>query len=347
MLSRCASSGSLRESGLRQASTMVSRRFIPSRLDGVENVQDYQPGGFHPISIGDAFEQGRFGVLHKLGFGGSSTVSLARDQQNRSLVTLKALRADMSSSSAVNQIPELVISQKLKATESKATNFQTVDHHFSVRGPNGTHFFFVTPFAEPSISAMYDCPGRTIGSRRLRADLARKAAKQTAEAVHHMHCAGIVHGDLTTSNILFRPSARMLAGSDAEVYAYLGEAETEAVGTCDRQLVGPHAPTMLVEPVQNSRLSDASLLEENIIVSDFGQAGFEADVWSLGCAIFEIRAGFPLFESFLGSDDGILKQTVEMLGRLPDPWWNAFGKRGLCFEEDGQHKNEEQKRAGT
>ncbi|KAJ6458679.1 hypothetical protein C8R47DRAFT_1081604 [Mycena vitilis] len=50
--------------------------------------------------------------------------------------------------------------------------------------------------------------------------------------------------------------------------------------------------------------------------------GLEADVWALGCAIFEIRAGFPLFESF-------------------------FGKN--CFEEDGEPKSVEvpQERAST
>jgi len=105
---------------------------------------------------------------------------------------------------------------------------------------------------------------------------------------------------------------------------------------------------MLVAPIQNSKMSDATLLQEAIIVSDFGQsyivasspssyepgtvmnyqspearfegrAGFEADIWVLGCAIFEIRAGFTLFESFLGSDVDILRQMVETLGRLPDP----------------------------
>src|SRR5258708_87233 len=65
---------------LRQASTMVAPRFIPSRLYNIEEIEDYQPGGYHPISIGDTFDQGRYRILHKLGFGGSSTVWLARDQ---------------------------------------------------------------------------------------------------------------------------------------------------------------------------------------------------------------------------------------------------------------------------
>jgi serine/threonine-protein kinase SRPK3 len=60
-----------------------------------------------------------------------------------------------------------------------------------------------------------------------------------------------------------------------------------------------------------------------------GRAGFEADIQMVGWAIFEIRASFTLFERFLGGDDDILKQTVETLGRLLDPWRNAFEERAL------------------
>ena len=176
---------------------MMAPRFIPSRLDVIENIEDYQPCGYHPISVGDTFDHGRFRVLHKLGFGGSSTVWLARDQREEGrIVTLKAMRADVTSSKVPNEIPELAISQKLRESlpPSLSVDFQTVDYHFFVQGPNGSHLFLVFPLAGPSILAMSDSPGRTAGSRRLRADLARKVAKQTAMMIHHMHCIGVVHG---------------------------------------------------------------------------------------------------------------------------------------------------------
>ena len=49
-----------------------------------------------------------------------------------------------------------------------------------------------------------------------------------------------------------------------------------------------------------------------------GRVRFEADIWMLGCVLFEIRTGFSLFVSFMGSEIEVLKQTVETLGRLPD-----------------------------
>lgn len=180
------------------------------------------------------------------------------------------------------------------------------------------------------------------------------------------------HLVLTTSNILFRPSPYVTEWSDAEVYSRLSNPERENVITRDGNPPGPHAPAMLVAPIQNHRQSHASL-QETTIISDFGQSnvvtcpqpsyepgtvlnyqspetrfegrtGFEADIWTLGRAIFEIRAGFSLFESFMGSDVDIFKQTVEMLGRLPDVWWvlsNSvhFGSGGMDGQRASRIKN--------
>lgn len=48
-----------------------------------EPPEDYRPGGFHPVALGDTFQDGRFVVRHKLGFGGQATVWLARDTRHR------------------------------------------------------------------------------------------------------------------------------------------------------------------------------------------------------------------------------------------------------------------------
>lgn len=176
---------------------------------------------------------------------------------------------------------------------------------------------------------------------------------------------------------MFGLSPRVLEWSDTEVYLHLGHPETEEVRTRDGQPPGLHVPAVLVAPIQNSKISDASLLQEKITICDFGQSylaaspppsyepgtllnyqspegrfeghvGFEADIWSLACAIFEIRAGCPLFEPILGSDVDMLRQMIETLGRLPDPWWGTFEHRSLWFEEDGQPKTEqEQERVGV
>lgn len=44
-----------------------------------EKLESYRPGGYHPVTLGDTFKDDRYEVVHKLGWGGFSTVWLARD----------------------------------------------------------------------------------------------------------------------------------------------------------------------------------------------------------------------------------------------------------------------------
>ena len=152
-------------------------------------------------------------------------------------------------------------------------------------------------------------------------------------------------------------------GRTPQVYAYLGAPETENIRTRDGQPPGPHAPAILVTPIQNSKMSNAELLQESIVVGDFGQPYIVASPpssYKPGTVLnyrppearFEGRVGFEAdiwhsSESFMGSDVDILRQTVETLGRLPVPWWDAFKQRPLWFKEDGQPKSaQDQGRAG-
>jgi serine/threonine protein kinase len=68
--------------------------FKPSNLlHSQERMTRYRPGGFHPVKLGDTFKDGRYKVYHKLGWGGFSTVWLARDE---SYVVVALIRVTLS-----------------------------------------------------------------------------------------------------------------------------------------------------------------------------------------------------------------------------------------------------------
>lgn len=52
-----------------------------SSEDIEEGSAAYRPGGFHPVYIGDIFND-RYEVLNKIGYGAYSTVWLVRDLKN-------------------------------------------------------------------------------------------------------------------------------------------------------------------------------------------------------------------------------------------------------------------------
>lgn len=59
--------------------------------EGVENLEGYRSGGYHPTHIGDQYCDSRYEVVHKLGYGSYSTVWLAKDHLEARHVSLENL----------------------------------------------------------------------------------------------------------------------------------------------------------------------------------------------------------------------------------------------------------------
>lgn len=47
-----------------------------------ERLEDYRPGGYHPVKIGDVLHNGRYEILAKLGWGAYATVWAAKDDES-------------------------------------------------------------------------------------------------------------------------------------------------------------------------------------------------------------------------------------------------------------------------
>jgi serine/threonine-protein kinase SRPK3 len=162
------------------------------RLDKVEDVEKYREGGFHPIYLGDSLNQRRYKVLHKLGYGGFSTVWLARDEDSQKLVSLKVLSAAASRNDDEGKVLQYL--DRHAGPRLGHNNLISVSDAFTIEGPNGLHRCHVSRVEGPSIAQLSDCPGQPMCSRRLRGPLARKLAKQLVAAVLCLHSAGIIHG---------------------------------------------------------------------------------------------------------------------------------------------------------
>ncbi|KAL8795943.1 MAG: hypothetical protein Q9195_001687 [Heterodermia aff. obscurata] len=329
-------------------------------LDNVEKVEKYQKGGLHPIHIGDNFKDGRYCILHKLGYGGFSTVWLARDNHQDELVSLKVLTAEASL-----QRQELLILRHLDGhirSDLRRNSIIVVFDDFIIEGPNGAHLCLVSQAGGPNISMISDSPGEIGGTRRLCASLARKLARQLVDAVGFLHDRGVVHGDITPRNVLLR-----LRGIDTwsteSIYKQLGPPMKEDVFSFSGGKPDDCAPQYLVESVSFSQL-DSHYISHQALLIDLGEAFLDpsppmqgvgtpvsycspelmlekkaskaSDIWALACTVFAIRAGCPLFESFLGSSDEVLEEIVRIVGPLPEPLRHLGGKTGLVSKDHGQ-----------
>lgn len=118
-------------------------------VDGAEQLEHYVFGGYHPIMIGDVLHD-RYSIVDKLGFGGYSTVWLARDTRLERYVAVKVGIATAGSDSLLRETKNL---HALSASQRSSASMQ---HHpgrdfvpclldeFKVHGPNGTHICYTT-----------------------------------------------------------------------------------------------------------------------------------------------------------------------------------------------------------
>ncbi|KAJ4313792.1 hypothetical protein N0V84_009253 [Fusarium piperis] len=109
-----------------------SLRFLPAQVGDTEELELYQTGGFHPVHLGDLYDEGRYRIVHKLGAGGFSTVWLAYDSLLSCWVALKIVVADKS----------IVVEAKAVLCHSITSQwsddrFITYTRYFHIEGPNG------------------------------------------------------------------------------------------------------------------------------------------------------------------------------------------------------------------
>lgn len=62
-------------------------RYAP--LEDIEHFERYAPGGYYPVRIGERFSASRYRIVHKLGFGTSSTIWLARGNRLARYIAVK------------------------------------------------------------------------------------------------------------------------------------------------------------------------------------------------------------------------------------------------------------------
>jgi serine/threonine protein kinase len=124
-------------------STSGTGEYIP--VDDVEKLERYRPGGYHPITIG-ALLNDRYRIVHKLGFGTYSTVWLARDQQTENYVAIKITVAagDPADPQESNILRQLGVAGLKTEPHAGATYIPRILDKFSISGPNGIHWCFVS-----------------------------------------------------------------------------------------------------------------------------------------------------------------------------------------------------------
>jgi len=291
-------------------------------------------------------------------------------------VALKILRADVSTDDCPELFIAKKLERLLsESDQDKGAKYicRTLDQ-FEIQGPNGRHFCFVTPVLGPRVSscicANFEDPDKFLRTvcfkvTQTMSYLHSKGICHGGELICLLSTSESFANqppDFTPYNILFRTSG--LDGlSEVQILEVFGTPQKNPVlNQFGKIHTEATAPKYLVFPADTD-MNPKYLSEEPCII-DFGEsfeiskppkdlgiprpynspelilekaAGFNTDVWALGCTIFEIRTGRKIFApSTMGDEpDEYIVDMVDVLGPLPEPWWSTTwkGRREMFKDE--------------
>ncbi|EMT62640.1 Serine/threonine-protein kinase SKY1 [Fusarium odoratissimum] len=294
-----------------------------------EPMHRYRPGGYHPVALGDSLSDGRYKVLHKLGWGSYSTTWAAKDQTHDRYVALKITVAEARSR-------DTKILQRLAASPRNHEGSCYVNQmwdQFTLIGPNGSHDCLVLDLVGPNIADIIDSHCR---GDRLPSHAAKSISRQVLQGIDYLASNGIGHGDLHTRNIALEiPELHLL--SERDFIARLGEPEMGLVTRRDGKSLSSNIPTCIVRPSSFRHKDVQRLLSSpSIKIIDFGEAFFNHDTLNTlhtPLPMFELVTGQPPFDVVMLTPPMLVQQMIELIDdELPSRWqvkWKEMKGEGL------------------
>ncbi|KAL4985766.1 kinase-like domain-containing protein [Aspergillus falconensis] len=233
------------------------RRFKTITLP-CEWVEDYRPGAYHLVVLGDVFNDGQYKVIRKFGEGSYSTVWLAHDLKNTT--DLRHI-AKTAPEEAVRYVARLL-------------------DEFEHRGPNGAHRCLEFEPMGPNVNTM-PLP------------MAKSIIKQSLQALAFLH----ENVNWMPEDVLWQEEDRLDGKQDKWAPQYLYVAQSLVPFTSYSEgfkvkLSDMGGAYLFTDPLTKP-ITALGLRAPELILTE--AVDNTVDVWSFGCLVFELITRQPLF----------------------------------------------------